>query len=147
LPVEITTQGEDSARSRWLSVRRGSSGRCPHCGEGRLFRAYLKPVMTCPVCAEDLSHQRADDFPPYITMVIAGHILVPLMLTMQMLTDFSVATYLAIYLPVTVIAVFGLMQPVKGAVIGLQWALRMHGFDGRTNPDAPPEGFLPGASS
>ena len=37
------------------------------------------------------------------------------------------------------------MQPVKGAVIGLQWALRMHGFDGRANPDAPPEGFLPGA--
>jgi uncharacterized protein (DUF983 family) len=147
MPVEITTTGQEAERPRWQSVKRGFAGRCPHCGEGRLFRAYLKPIETCPVCGEDLSHQRADDFPPYITMVIAGHVLVPLMLTMQMLTNFSVVTYLAIYLPITVAAVFGLMQPVKGAVIGLQWALRMHGFDGRANPDAPPEGYLPGASS
>jgi uncharacterized protein (DUF983 family) len=146
MPVAITTPGEEGARPRWQSVKRGLAGRCPHCGQGRLFRAYLKPVETCPVCGEDLSHQRADDFPPYITMVIAGHILVPLILTVQLLTDFSVLTYLAIYLPVTVAAVFGLMQPVKGAVIGLQWALRMHGFDDRSNPDAPPQGFLPGAS-
>ncbi len=147
MPIEITTPDGEEPRSRWQSVRRGIACRCPHCGEGQLFRAWLKPVAACPVCHEDLSHQRADDFPPYITMVLTGHILVPLMLIMQTLTDFSVTTYLAIYLPITAIAVFGLMQPVKGAVIGLQWALRMHGFDGRSNPDAPPEGFLPGASS
>jgi len=145
MPVEIRLP-EEEERPRFRSVRRGFAGRCPHCGEGRLFRTYLKPVETCPVCGEDLSHQRADDFPPYITMVLTGHILVPVMLTVQALTNFSVLTYLAIYLPLTATAVFGLMQPVKGAVIGLQWALRMHGFDGRANPDAPPEGFLPGAS-
>ena len=147
MPVEITTPDGAEERPRLQSVKRGFTCRCPNCGEGQLFRAWLKPVETCPVCHEDLSHQRADDFPPYITMVLTGHILVPLMLIMQTLTDFSVTTYLAIYLPLTAIAVFGLMQPVKGAVIGLQWALRMHGFDGRANPDAPPEGFLPGASS
>jgi uncharacterized protein (DUF983 family) len=147
MPVEITTPGEEDERPRGQSVARGFACRCPHCGEGNLFRAWMKPVETCPVCGEDLSHQRADDFPPYITMVLTGHILVPLMLAGQMLTDFSVMTYLAIYLPITVISVFGLMQPVKGAVIGLQWALRMHGFDGRANPDAPPEGFLPGGST
>ncbi len=146
MPVEITTPDEEEARPRWQSVKRGFSCRCPHCGEGKLFRAWLKPVEACPVCGEDLSHQRADDFPPYITMVLSGHILVPLMLAGQMLTDFSVVTYLAIYLPITVASVFGLIQPVKGGVIGLQWALRMHGFDGRADPDAPPEGFLPGAS-
>ncbi len=147
MPVEITTPDDQPQRPRWQSVKRGFTCRCPHCGEGNLFRAWLKPVDTCAVCGEDLSHQRADDFPPYITMVLTGHILVPLMLATQMLTDLSVTTYLAIFLPVTVVAVFGLIQPVKGAVIGLQWALRMHGFDGRTDPDAPPEGFLPGASS
>ena len=146
MPVEITTPGEEEERPRWQSVKRGFICRCPQCGQGSLFRAWLKPVETCPVCGEDLSHQRADDFPPYVTMVLVGHILVPLMLTMQMLTNFSVTTYLAIYLPLTAIAVFALIQPVKGAIIGLQWALRMHGFDGRANPDAPPEGFLPGAS-
>lgn len=147
MPVEIRTPDGEEERSRWQSVRRGFLCRCPNCGKGRLFRAFLKPVATCSACGEDLSHQRADDFPPYITMVLTGHILVPVMLAVQMMTDFSVTTYLAIYLPLTVVAAFGLMQPVKGGVIGLQWALRMHGFDGRTNPDAPPEGFLPGGST
>ena len=102
MPVEITHPTRKKSGRASQSVRRGFSCRCPHCGEGKLFRAFLKPVDACPVCGEDLSHQRADDFPPYITMVIVGHILVPLMLTVQMLTDFSVATYLAIYLPITV---------------------------------------------
>ena len=145
MPIEIRTPDQEPARPRWQSVKRGFLCRCPHCGRGNLFRAWLKPVDACPVCGEDLSHQRADDFPPYITMVLTGHILVPLMLAMQMLTDFSVLTYLALFLPLTAVCVFGLMQPVKGGVVGLQWALRMHGFDGRANPDAPPEGFLPGA--
>ena len=126
-----------------LPIGRGLRGRCPRCGEGRLFRAYLKPVDSCSVCGEDLSHQRADDAPPYITIVIVGHLLVPTMLTVQALTDFSVVTYLAMYLPATAAMAFGLMQPVKGAVVGLQWALRMHGFDGSADPDAAPEGFLP----
>ena len=69
-PLRSRHRTGKSARSRWQSVRRGFACRCPHCGEGKLFRAWLKPVETCPVCGEDLSHQRADDFPPYITMVL-----------------------------------------------------------------------------
>ena len=145
MPIEIRTAEEQPERPRWQSVKRGFLCRCPRCGRGNLFRAWLKPVETCPACGEDLSHQRADDFPPYITMVLTGHILVPLILAVQMVTDFSVPTYLAIFLPLAAVCMFALMQPVKGGVIGLQWALRMHGFDGRTNPDAPSEGFLPGA--
>ena len=56
------------------AIRRGFIGRCPACGRGRLFRAYLKIVNACKVCGEDLSHARADDAPAYLTMLIVGHV-------------------------------------------------------------------------
>jgi uncharacterized protein (DUF983 family) len=142
MPVEIAAP--NTKRPAFRSLWRGFRGRCPQCGEGRLFRAFLKPVAECAVCGEDMSHQRADDFPPYATMVIVGHMLVPAMATVILLTDLPIALHLAIWLPLIGIATIALLQPVKGAIIGLQWALRMHGFDGTGDPDAAPEGFLAG---
>ena len=145
MPVEINQPAETAEpakRPLAQAMARGFRSRCPHCGEGDLFCAWMKPVEACPACGEDMSHQRADDAPPYITIVLTGHILVPLMLAVQFATDFPMLAYLAIYLPLTAITAIGLMQPVKGAVIGLQWALRMHGFDGSADPDAAPEGYL-----
>jgi uncharacterized protein (DUF983 family) len=127
------------AQAMW----RGFTCRCPNCGEGALFRAFLKPVLTCGSCGEDLSHQRADDAPPYFTMVIVGHIVVPIMLAVALNTEWSNLTHLAIWLPVTLVMTLGLLQPIKGAIIGLQWALYMHGFDGSTDPDADTFGLVP----
>jgi uncharacterized protein (DUF983 family) len=95
-----------------------------------LFRAFLKPVEACERCGEDLSHQRSDDAPPYFTILIVGHLLVPVLLAVQMTVELSVYGHLAIWLPLTAVLTIGLLQPVKGAVIALQWALYMHGFDG-----------------
>ena len=61
-------------RDQWLSVKRGFAGKCPHCGEGRIFRAYLKVSDACEACGEELHHQRADDAPPYMTIFVVGHI-------------------------------------------------------------------------
>jgi uncharacterized protein (DUF983 family) len=99
-------------------------------------------VANCARCGEDLSHQRADDAPPYFTMVIVGHIIVPIMLVVALSTHWSNLTHLAIWLPVTLVMTLGLLQPVKGAIIGLQWALYMHGF-GSANPDAETLGLAP----
>jgi uncharacterized protein (DUF983 family) len=130
-------------RSTWQAMWRGFRCRCPNCGEGKLFRAYLKPVETCAVCGEDLSHQRADDAPPYFTIVIVGHVVVPIMVAVFLATELSVIAHLAIWLPLTLVMSLALLQPIKGALIGLQWALYMHGFDPRVaDPDAMPEGFL-----
>jgi uncharacterized protein (DUF983 family) len=126
-------------RALWHGFR----GRCPSCGGPGLFRAYLKPVANCRHCDEDLSHQRADDAPPYFTMVIVGHIIVPIMLAVTMRTELSNLTHLAIWLPLALAMTLALLQPVKGATIGLQWALYMHGFDGSADPDATPDYFLP----
>jgi uncharacterized protein (DUF983 family) len=122
-------------RPLFHSLARGFLGRCPNCGEGRLFRGYLKPVPACAACSEDFTHQRADDFPPYATIVIVGHLVLPAMLATMLATDLSTATHLMIWLPTIGLLTVGLLQPVKGAIIALQWALRMHGFDGHPDPD------------
>jgi uncharacterized protein (DUF983 family) len=116
-------------RDVWTSIKRGFRGRCPRCGEGKLFRAFLKVDNNCSVCGLDFTPHRADDLPAYLVIVIVGHIVVPTALMIE--TNYSppVALQLAIYLPVTLIASLALLQPVKGAVVGMQWALRMHGFD------------------
>jgi uncharacterized protein (DUF983 family) len=116
-------------RDVWTALKRGFRGRCPRCGQGKLFRAFLKVDDHCSVCGLDLTPHRADDLPAYLVIVIVGHIVVPLALMIE--TNYSppVALQLAIYLPATLILSLLLLQPVKGAVVGLQWALRMHGFD------------------
>jgi uncharacterized protein (DUF983 family) len=148
MPIAIPATQETEARSVWRSIARGLRGRCPNCGEGRLIRGYLTPVATCPVCGEDLSHQRSDDFGPYLTMVIVGHLVVPALLAVMLATVISPVTILAVALPATAILALALLRPIKGAIIGLQWALKMHGFDGSADPDAPEAGlgFPPAAA-
>ena len=121
-------------RDVWQAIKRGFRGRCPRCGEGKLFRAFLKTADSCSVCGQDFTPHRADDLPAYLVIVIVGHIVVPLALMIE--TNYSppVALQLAIYLPLTFVASLALLQPVKGAVVGMQWALRMHGFD-ENNPE------------
>jgi uncharacterized protein (DUF983 family) len=108
---------------------RGAQGRCPHCGKGRLFRAYLKVTDRCADCGEELHHHRADDFPAYLVIVIVGHIVVPLVLVME--THFTPSLWISMTLwpALTVALSLALLQPVKGAVVALQWAAGMHGFE------------------
>ena len=119
------------------AMTKGFLCRCPNCGEGKLFKGYLKVVDRCAACREDLSHQRADDAPPYFTIFIVGHIIVPLILIVETNWRLSNTAHLAIWLPLTLLLSLVLLQPVKGAVVGLQWALRMHGFDPKGDPNDP----------
>ena len=121
-------------RSVWTALKRGFRGRCPRCSEGKLFRAFLKVDDHCSVCGLDFTPHRADDLPAYLVIVIVGHIVVPTILWIE--TDYAppVPLQLAIYLPLTLVLSLLLLQPVKGAVVGVQWALRMHGFD-EQNPE------------
>jgi uncharacterized protein (DUF983 family) len=126
--------GPAEKRDLWTALKRGLRCRCPRCGEGKLFRAFLKVDDHCAVCALDFTPHRADDLPAYLVIVIVGHIVVPIALMIETNYSPSVALQLAIYLPVTLLMSLLLLQPVKGAVVGIQWALRMHGFD-ENNPE------------
>lgn len=131
-PSEVTWSQETATRPHrnvWTAMRRGLFGRCPRCGEGKLFRAFLKTADHCSVCNQDFTGHRADDLPAYLVIVIVGHVVVPVALWIETNYSPSVALQLAAYLPFTLVASLLLLQPVKGAVVGLQWAFRMHGFD------------------
>jgi len=124
-------------RDLWSAMKRGFRCRCPRCGEGKMFRAFLKTADNCSVCGLDFTPHRADDLPAYLVIVIVGHIVVPIALWIE--TNYSPAVWmqLAAYLPLTFLSSLALLQPVKGSVVGLQWALRMHGFDENGPSDDP----------
>lgn len=120
---------EKPGRGVFLAMLRGVRGRCPSCGAGRLFPRYLKVTDHCPSCGEALHHHRADDAPPYFTILIAGHVLVPLVLALEVAVKPALWVHAAIGAPVAIGLCLALLPMVKGAIVGLQWALYMHGFD------------------
>ena len=128
--VDAPAHGEPR-RDLGPAIRRGFSLRCPHCGEGKMFRAYLKVADRCAVCGEDLSHQRADDAPAYLTMFIVGHFIVAGIVAAE---DFwpNSSIWLVAFLAcaAATLASLWLLPRIKGALIGYQWAMRMHGFGG-----------------
>lgn len=143
MAVQIHDAGSRPEARDWrVAIRRGLLGRCPNCGKGRLFRGFLKSVDRCQACGEALHHQRADDLPPYIVITIVGHIVVGGLVLAEKYAEWSMALHMTVWLPLTLILSLGLMQPVKGGVIGLQWAMRMHGFD----TDSPRPERQPGLS-
>ena len=120
-----------------VALARGFSCRCPQCGEGHLFRAFLKTHNRCSRCGQAFHHHRADDLPAYLVISVVGHVVVGLALFAERRYGLSYAAHLALWLPLTLGLSLGLLQPVKGLVVTLQWQLGMHGF-GRTPVDASP---------
>jgi len=116
-------------RSILLSILRGARLTCPACGKGAMFRRYLNVSDHCPACGEALHHHRADDAPPYFTIVIVGHVIVGLLLAVEMAYRPPLWLHAALWLPLTVLLALLLLPVIKGTLVGLQWALLMHGFD------------------
>jgi uncharacterized protein (DUF983 family) len=116
------------APGRIASMKRGFLCRCPACGEGRLFRSFLKVAESCEECGTALHHHRADDLPPYLVIFIVGHLVGYGILTAETRFDVPIWLHLAVWPALTVVLSLLLLQPVKGAVVGLQYALGMHGF-------------------
>jgi uncharacterized protein (DUF983 family) len=120
------------ARRDWQqAVGRGARCRCPACGEGKLYTSYLKVADSCPACHEELHHQRADDAPPYFTMLITGHIIVAGVMTVEEAFQPALWVHMALWAPLLLGLSLVLLPVIKGALVGLQWALRMHGFGGQ----------------
>ena len=116
-------------RSLWRAIGNGVMCRCPNCGKGKLFRSYLKINDSCSECGEKLNSARADDFPPYIAIFIVGHVLVGWMLHAEMSGPVDPMFYVWTMIPAAVLLPLIMLPSIKGAVVGLQWANYMYGFD------------------
>lgn len=108
-------------------LKRGFLGRCPQCGKGRLLHSYLKVEALCPVCGHDNGQYPADDAPPYFTILLVGHLVVVPLLVLPFIITWPIQWVLATILPLLLVLTLVLLPRVKGAVIGLQWALREGG--------------------
>ncbi|MEN8723523.1 MAG: DUF983 domain-containing protein [Alphaproteobacteria bacterium] len=115
-------------RSLGQAMMRGARGKCPSCGEGKVFSSYLKINDNCPHCDEALYHHRADDAPPYLTIFVLGHILIPLLLIVEKAYSPAMWVHWAIWPLLSIILTLTLLPIIKGAFVNLQWALRLHGF-------------------
>ena len=111
------------------AMLRGWRRRCPNCGRGPMMKSYLKVREACPVCDQELgAHHRADDGPAYLTILIVGHLMAPAIIwafitfrpdPMVLASTFTVGCVaLSLYL----------LPRLKGAIVALQWAKRLHGF-------------------
>lgn len=107
------------------ALGRGLAGRCPACGKGRLFDGFLRVMPACANCGAPLGLARADDAPPYFTILIVGHIVIPAMLIMQRFADPSTLLLSAIFVPLTLFLSVGLLRPVKGATVGAMVSFNM----------------------
>ena len=132
---EPTTFSEEPKRDIVQAMRRGAAHKCPACGKGTLYKRYLKVVDACPACGEEMHHHRADDAPPYFTIIILAHVIVAGVMLVEDYFHPQYWIHIAIWFPLTIALALWLLPRIKGALIGLQWALRMHGFGGRDDLD------------
>lgn len=122
----------------WIrAIAHGAAGRCPACGRGRLFGGFLRVAESCEACGQELHHHRADDFPPYVVIFIVSHIVGTAILIAETRFDTPLWLHLALWPLLTVVLCLVLLQPVKGAVVGMQYALGMHGFGDASSRLAP----------
>lgn len=129
MPVERMEIGEVRPQRDWMrAILNGLRLRCPACGAGRLFGRYLKVNDTCPGCGEALHHHRADDAPPYFTILIVGHVVVGAILPVERAYMPPLWLHALVWLPLALVMSLWLLPRVKGAIVGLQWAFQMHGF-------------------
>ena len=94
-----------------------------------MFGAFLKVKDRCDACGEELFHHCADDFPPYVVILLVGHLVVPSALFVESHFSPPYWVYVALWAPITLGLAIGLLQPVKGAIVALQWRLGLHGFE------------------
>lgn len=125
-------------RDTGLSLRRGWCAKCPNCGKGSMFSSFLKVADRCGTCGEELHHHRADDAPPYFTILVVGHVIVAGILYVEQTWQPEPWVHSAIWMPLTIVLSLLLLPRFKGALIGLQWAQRMHGFGGPDPNDPAP---------
>jgi uncharacterized protein (DUF983 family) len=108
-----------------VAVGRGLLGQCPACGKGRVFTGFLTVAEVCHECGAPLGLARADDAPPYFTILIVGHIIIPLLFVMERFEQLPIWMVSAIFLPLTLALAIGLIRPVKGGTVGLMLNLNM----------------------
>lgn len=133
MPIVSNTASKPSL---WTAMMRGLKRQCPHCGEGAAFSSYVKVVAKCDHCGAELGRMRADDAPPYFTIVIVGHLILPLVMLAEDLWAPSTWLHLVMWLPLTTFMTLAMLPFVKGATLGIMAGVGIRGDESSDNPVA-----------
>lgn len=126
----IPRQAPPASRPRLgVLLRRGLLGRCPNCGSGGLFASYLKPVEHCTACSEPYGHIRSDDAAPWLTILVVGHLAVPIILAVESRTHWPTWVSLAVWLPFVFALTLAFLPRMKGLLMAVLWFTRAPGSE------------------
>jgi uncharacterized protein (DUF983 family) len=123
------TAPDPKTPSTLIAIYRGAIGRCPRCGKGSLLYRYLKIVDCCSVCGEPYGHFRTDDAAPWLTILVVGHITIPIVLIFEQSFKIAMALALAIYLPLIAGLTLILLPRCKGVIAAVLWAMKAEGSE------------------
>lgn len=125
--MTITYKAPTPRPSVGTAIGRGLSGQCPACGRGRLFASYLKQVESCETCGEAFGHIRSDDAAPWLTILVVGHLMVPLILIVEVNVDWPLWLSFSVWIPLILAATFAVLPKAKGVFLGAIWAMKAPG--------------------
>jgi uncharacterized protein (DUF983 family) len=99
----------------------GMRGRCPRCGQGRLFKGFLDTAPSCSACGLDFKFIDSGDGPAVFVILIIGFVVVGLALFVEVSWQPPLWLHAVLWLPLTLALSLGLLRPLKGLMIGLQY--------------------------
>ena len=105
----------------WLTVIRAAIGRCPNCGNGRLFAGYLKQVGHCAACGENLGRIHADDGPAWLTILVVGHVMAPMILIAGANSTWPDWALMTAFPGMALLLALAVLPRAKGVFIGIIW--------------------------
>jgi uncharacterized protein (DUF983 family) len=111
----------DSAPPNEMPIGRGLRGRCPACGQGRLFKGFLDLRPACEHCGLDFSFADAGDGPAVFVILIGGAIVVFAALMTEVVFQPPYWVHAALWLPLILLVTLGPLRPIKGLLIALQY--------------------------
>src|SRR3569833_1066901 len=106
------------------AARRGILGRCPCCGKGQLFARYLKQFDKCAACGESYAGLRTDDVAPWATIIVVGHVFLPLAFIVDLTHIMPLWAELTLWSGVFVALSMALLPRAKGMMLGVLWQTR-----------------------
>jgi uncharacterized protein (DUF983 family) len=99
----------------------GLAGRCPRCGDGRLFSGFIGVASRCEVCGLDYSFADSGDGPAVFVALFGGFIVLGAALWTEVVYQPPIWVHMVVFLPLTLIVCLGMLRPLKGVLIALQY--------------------------
>jgi uncharacterized protein (DUF983 family) len=129
---EVLFQGfamPEAASSLPAAIGRAVLGKCPNCGKGALYKSYLKQVDRCSVCGESYGQIHADDGPPWLTILLVGHVMVPLIFVVNGLTVWPLWVAMSVWPALTALLGLAVLPRAKGVFLAILWKTRAPGSE------------------